>query len=85
MGPNPLTERPESGDEPVEIVTSARGPMRGLWAWIVAVRPRTLVIGATPVLVGLAVAWHAVGRLEIALGVPTLPVALAIHKGEGAG
>ncbi len=50
-------------------------------AWIAAIRPRTLVIGATPVFVGLALAWHHTGRLDLPVALLTLFAALAIQAG----
>ncbi|HHB13215.1 MAG TPA: 1,4-dihydroxy-2-naphthoate octaprenyltransferase [Chromatiales bacterium] len=48
-------------------------------AWIAAVRPRTLLVGVTPVLVGLAQAWREAGRLDTGIALLTLLVALAIQ------
>lgn len=73
MGPSPSTGPTESG--------GGSGRVRGATAWVAALRLRTLPIGATPVLVGLALAWYRTGRLDIGLALLTLFAALAIQAG----
>jgi 1,4-dihydroxy-2-naphthoate octaprenyltransferase len=54
---------------------SAASPGRGsASAWVLAIRPATLPVGAVPVLVGAAVAWAATGGA----GFRALPVLLAL-------
>jgi 1,4-dihydroxy-2-naphthoate octaprenyltransferase len=54
-------------------------PMTRSRAWLAAMRPHTLVIGATPVLVGLALAWRHTGLLDVPVAILTLVCALAIQ------
>jgi 1,4-dihydroxy-2-naphthoate octaprenyltransferase len=54
---------------------------RGLTPWILAIRPRTLPLAASPVLVGTALAWHAGASLRPGTFLATLFAAMAIQAG----
>jgi len=61
-------------------LTGARAPS-GLAPWVLAARPRTLPIAASPVLLGTALAWRMGSSLSVSVFLATLLAALAIQAG----
>jgi len=55
--------------------------MNRITAWWLAIRPKTLSLSATPVLLGLCLAWSETGRLRWEVAAATLLAALAIQIG----
>ena len=56
-------------------------PPTGWHVWWTAARPRTLLLAATPVLVGIALAWAEGATLQAGIGLATLLAALFIQVG----
>ena len=48
-------------------------------AWLVAVRPRTLLVAISPVLVGAALGWHRTGALDMLVSLAILAAALLMQ------
>jgi 1,4-dihydroxy-2-naphthoate octaprenyltransferase len=48
-------------------------------AWVVAVRPRTLLVAISPVLVGAALGWQRTGALDLAVSLIVLAAALLMQ------
>jgi len=60
---------------------SGRSPVRpgSLAAWAVALRPPSLLVAVSPVLVGAALAWQRTGRFDVALAILILAAAVLIQ------
>ena len=48
-------------------------------AWLVAVRPRTLLVAISPVLVGAALGWQRTGALDLTVSLIVLAAALLMQ------
>jgi len=60
---------------------NTQNPPTGLHLWLTGMRPRTLTIAASPVIVGSALAFHQLGRIDFLVALITLLCAFAIQAG----
>jgi len=56
-------------------------PPTGFHLWLIGIRPRTLTIAASPVIVGTALAFHQLGTINWLISLITLLCAFAIQAG----
>ncbi len=89
--PRRLTQRKPRGQPPVRIdrmvppasrrVDQPSGVVRqgSLAAWAVAIRPRSLPVAISPVIVGAAFAWQRTGQIDLAVAALVLLAALLVQ------